>query len=165
MPYLIDGHNLIGQMPDIDLFDPDDEAKLVLKLRSFAGRVGKRITVVFDGGLPAGLERSLSTHSVKVRFASAQSSADRILRNIIRQIKNPAGWILVCSDVAVIELALRRKMNVISAQQFAHQLSPAPKTKKQRRAAAEHTRKTNPHLSQKEIDEWLVIFGANPDES
>jgi len=35
MPLLIDGHNLIGQIPDISLSDPDDEAKLVLLLRRY----------------------------------------------------------------------------------------------------------------------------------
>jgi len=33
MPYLIDGHNLIAQMPGFSLSDPDDEARLVLRLR------------------------------------------------------------------------------------------------------------------------------------
>ena len=33
--YLIDGHNLIGQLPDLSLTDPDDEAKLVQKLTGF----------------------------------------------------------------------------------------------------------------------------------
>jgi S-adenosylhomocysteine hydrolase len=32
MPYMIDGHNLIGKLPDISLDDPNDEALLVQKL-------------------------------------------------------------------------------------------------------------------------------------
>ena len=35
MNYLIDGHNLIGQLPDISLDDPNDEALLVQKLSGF----------------------------------------------------------------------------------------------------------------------------------
>ena len=54
MPILIDGHNLIGRLPDLRLDDPDDEAKLVLRLRAYAARTRKRITVVFDQGLPGG---------------------------------------------------------------------------------------------------------------
>ncbi len=34
MHYLIDGHNLIAQISDISLDDPDDEAKLVLRLEA-----------------------------------------------------------------------------------------------------------------------------------
>ena len=38
MPFLIDGHNVIAVLSDIDLADPDDEAKLVVKLRAWSGR-------------------------------------------------------------------------------------------------------------------------------
>ena len=48
MQWLIDGHNLIGQMPNLRLDDPDDEAKLLQYLRNFRARTGHRITVVFD---------------------------------------------------------------------------------------------------------------------
>ena len=33
MPLLIDGHNLIGQIPELSLADEDDEGKLVMLLR------------------------------------------------------------------------------------------------------------------------------------
>jgi hypothetical protein len=36
MPFLIDGHNLIGALPDLDLDDPDDEARLVERLQRLA---------------------------------------------------------------------------------------------------------------------------------
>ena len=56
MPLLIDGHNLIGrgQLPGLRLDDPDDEAKLVTRLRAYCARARKRATVVFDRGLPGG---------------------------------------------------------------------------------------------------------------
>jgi hypothetical protein len=160
MPYLIDGHNLIAQMPGMALTDPDDEAKLVLKLRSFAGRVGKRVTVVFDHGLPGGVSTLLSTHSVQVRFAFEHGSADQVLRDIIRRLDNPSGWILVSSDVEVTALAQLRGMKCVASQVFAHQLSElpaaAPKSRAARRAKGQ---KENPRLSQAELDEWLSLFG------
>ena len=60
MPLLIDGHNLIGRLPDLRLDDPQDEAKLVARLRVYHARTGKRVTVVFDRGLPGGRSRELS---------------------------------------------------------------------------------------------------------
>ncbi|NDJ86701.1 MAG: hypothetical protein GYB66_12510 [Chloroflexi bacterium] len=163
MPYLIDGHNLIGQLPDIDLADPDDEVKLVLKLRSFAGRVGKKVTVVFDNGLPAGEEKTLSTHSVRVRFASPRSSADQVLRNMIARLKNPRGWVLVCSDVAVTALAAQKGVRVITSHQFAQDLTSllaAPRSA----VNDEPSQKANPRLSQAEVDEWLSLFQAGGDD-
>ena len=96
MHYLIDGHNLIAKMPDISLDDPDDEVKLVLRLRQWtAGRRKRRVTVIFDGGLPGGAERHLSSRPVKVIFASAGQSADALLINRIQDAKNPAEFTLI----------------------------------------------------------------------
>ncbi len=165
MPYLIDGHNLIGQLPDIDLSDPDDEAKLVLKLRRYSGRIRKKITVIFDGGLPAGLEKGLSTHSVQVRFASESSSADNVIRDIIYKTKNATDWIVVSSDLAIRNIAHQKRMQVIQAEAFAKTLHSTLSTKKkrsQRQIAEATTKKTNPHLSKSEIDEWLTLFGEDP---
>ena len=50
MPHLIDGHNVIAALPDIDLEDEHDEAKLVLKLRAWTGRRHRKAIVIFDGG-------------------------------------------------------------------------------------------------------------------
>ena len=161
MPYLIDGHNLIGQLPDIDLADPDDEVKLVLKLRSFAARISKKVTVVFDHGIPAGVEKGLSTHSVTVRFASRKSSADNVIKQVIRNLKNPSGWILVSSDRDVRDLASQRKMKIITSHDFVARLqsNARPKSAKKRaQSVMENTPKTNPHLSAAEVDEWLEIF-------
>ncbi len=86
MHYLIDGHNLIGKMPEIHLDDPDDEVKLVLRLRSWAaGGAKRRVTVIFDHGLPGGVEKGLSSGPVKVIFAPAGRTADSLL---IRRIKH-----------------------------------------------------------------------------
>ena len=50
MTLLIDGHNLIGAMPDIDLAQSDDEHQLVLRLRTYCGEGRRQVTVVFDSG-------------------------------------------------------------------------------------------------------------------
>lgn len=159
MPYLIDGHNLIGQLPDIDLSDPHDEAKLVLKLRSFAARKGKKITVVFDKGVPAGFDRNLSNGKVTVRFASEKSNADNVLRSIIRKKRDAPGWTIVSSDREVTQLAKQRGMRVITSHQFVHELSRSFKED----VPPTEAMKSNPHLSQDEIREWLTIFGGSED--
>ena len=41
MPHLIDGHNLIASLPDIGMDDPNKEAKLVNKLKSWAAANGR----------------------------------------------------------------------------------------------------------------------------
>ncbi len=71
MHYLIDGHNLIAKLPDVNLSDPDDEIQLVLKLRQWTAVSAKRVvTVFFDGGIPGGHNVNLSNAQVKVIFVS-----------------------------------------------------------------------------------------------
>ena len=151
MPYLIDGHNLIGQLPDISLDDPNDEALLVQKLISFTARTKKRCIVVFDQGLPGG-ESRLSTSKVKVIFASAQhSTADRVMMRRIANTRDPGGWTVVSSDNAVLEAARRQRMKILRSPEFARLLR-RPTTLAREEA-------DNVHVSPDEIDYWLGQFG------
>lgn len=152
MPYLIDGHNLISYLPDITLDDPDDEAKLVNKLKGFAARVRKKITVIFDNGLPGG-ESALSNHSVKVIFAaSRRTNADRIIRERIRNQRNPAVWTVVSSDQEVMDYAKQHRMNTLTCVEFAQILRRPPRPKHDPSEAA------NLYISPEEVEEWLQIF-------
>ncbi len=153
MTYMIDGHNLIGQLPDISLEDPNDEALLVQKLVGFAARTGKKCLVVFDYGLPGGSSR-MSTRSVQVVFASGRSSADRVMMERIRKIPDPLGWTVVSSDNDVLTTARLRRMGTLHSDEFAALMQAPPKPKIDAGEAADV------HLSENEVDEWLDLFGG-----
>jgi len=150
MPVLIDGHNLIGRLPDISLADRDDEARLVSRLQAYAGRTGKRVTVVFDRGLPGGRSQALSGGRVEVVFAPTGRNADRVLIERIRRAPHPAGLTVVTSDREVIAAARQRGARVIRAEAFAVDLEPSP--------ASPSSPKENVHLSPEEIEAWLELF-------
>src|SRR5690606_2257913 len=149
MPYLIDGHNLIGQLPDISLEDPNDEAKLVQKLRGFAARTRKKITVVFDAGLPGG-KSPLSNATVEVVFASAPGTADQTLCNRIKSIPDPRNWTLVSSDRDVLDTGRRRGMQCVTSDAFARTLNAPPEPHKQRREKPPADRP----VSAEEVEYW-----------
>jgi uncharacterized protein len=150
--YLIDGHNLIGKLPDIELTDPNDEAKLVQKLAGFAARTKTQMVVVFDHGLPAGQSR-MSTRSVQVVFASHRSNADRVMIERIQKEPNPNNWIVVSSDNDVLDAAKRKRMQAIKSADFAKLLErPIPPPKPGPDEAVDV------HLSRQEVDEWLTLF-------
>lgn len=155
VPYLIDGHNLIGQLPDISLDDPDDEAQLVARLQRYMLRHRKRCTVIFDGGLPGGPSRDLSSASVKVVFAHGGTDADRIILARIRRIPDPKNWTIVSADHAITNAAQRRRMRVIRPGDFARDLNAPP-------LPADDD--PDPRLSPGEIDDWLRLFGAAGDD-
>jgi predicted RNA-binding protein with PIN domain len=97
MPYLIDGHNLIGHTPGLRLDDPDDEQKLVEKLRAYLVREHKTGTVVFDKGLPGGAAK-WSNSVLEVRFAPHPKTADDLIRERLLKEKNPRGLTVITAD-------------------------------------------------------------------
>ena len=148
MPYLVDGHNLIGRMPGLSLADPDDEARLVQLLRRFASRRKKRVTVVFDKGLPGG-KSSLSGAGVEVQFAPSSSTADALIRRRVRELRDPPNWTVVTSDAELAAAARARGARVMPSAEFAALLTTGGR-------AAE---KGEPRLSKEEVEEWLGVFG------
>jgi len=174
MHYLIDGHNLIGQMPDITLSDPDDEARLVLVLRRWAAISRKRrITVIFDGGLPGGEATNLSKGRVRAFFASLDRTADDLLIGRVRRAVNPAAYTLVSSDRFVRAAAKARGMPHINSAEFARVVRETLETRAYGSRSANSTNKRarqnqrwkdnseedDPFISREEVDEWLELFG------
>lgn len=151
MPYLVDGHNVIGTglLPNISLADEDDEIKLVQLLRRYYARVRTPITVVFDKGLPGGRAKALSGGGVEVIFASAVGqTADAVLISRIRRTRHPASLRVVTSDRRVQAVAQAHGCRVISAQAFAHELTaPLPEVPKD-----------DIRLTEEEVEEWLRLF-------
>ncbi len=164
MHYLIDGHNLIGKMPDIGLDDPHDEVELVLRLRGWAARTrGRRITLVFDHGLPGGVDKGLSTGKVKVLFASGGQTADSILIRRIQAIKNPREATLVTSDGRIIREAQKRRLITLKSEEFVEKLTQDKEKKTQNRAADDPSGGADRPLTDAELSMWLDLFEGPQD--
>jgi uncharacterized protein len=149
MPFLIDGHNVIAALLDIDLEDPDDEAKLVMKLRAWSARVRRKAIVVFDGGLPGGPSPTLSSTDVKVVFAARHhTNADRIIGERLKQLPDAPNWTVVSSDHEILDDAREIGARTLTAQAFAELLERPPEAKKEKPDA----------ISSAEVQEWLQIF-------
>ena len=163
MHYLIDGHNLIAQMSDIQLSDPDDEEQLVRRLRGWmaAGRK-RRITLFFDGGLPGGRDPHISGGSLTVIFASVGRDADSLIIRRISKIRNAPEYTLVSSDRSIVAVARSRGMPVVDSHSFAR----AMEDEAQERGAAgiDLPTKENPMLDANDVARWLDIFGGEDEK-
>jgi len=149
MPFLIDGHNVIAALPDIDLADPDDEAKLVVKLRAWSGRERRKAIVIFDGGIPGGPSRVLSSPEVRVIFAAKHhSTADRIIKERLNALPDAPNWTVVSSDREVLDNARTAGAKTLSAQEFAERLNQTPEVE-------EEKPKGVPAV---EVAAWLEVF-------
>lgn len=157
MHYLIDGHNLIAKLPDIDLSDPDDEIQLILKLRQWTAVSAKRVvTVYFDGGIPGGHNVNLSNSQVKVIFVSKGKTADSLIIARINRVKNPPEYTLVTSDQEIIAAATKRKLNHLRSEQFVARLTGE---KEERSLPGPTITDDDPVISDAEVAQWLDLFG------
>jgi predicted RNA-binding protein with PIN domain len=149
MPILIDGHNLIGQLPTLSLADPDDEEKLVRLLSSYRARTRKRITVVFDPGVAFSVPQIRKVGGIEVVFAPHNSSADAVIARRVGASRNPDGWLVVTSDHGLADKVAGQGARVQSARSFAQQLSESPES--------EPDWKDTP-VSPQEVEAWLDLF-------
>ena len=110
MPLLIDGHNLIGQMPDLKLSDPDDEAKMIQRLKTFGLLERKQITVIFDPGphnTDVRLYPEIQQHgSCKAIWAMPPQKADDLIRQLVSNVRDKQGLLVITSDNAVAQKCL-----------------------------------------------------------
>ena len=158
MPYLIDGHNLIACLPDIRLDDPDDEAKLVNKLKSFVAGGGNKCSVVFDGGIPGG-QSAMSNNAVQVTFAAAErSNADAIIKHRMRRARDAKYWIVVTSDHELVNFARGRGLRTMTSSEFARLLRSNVEDQ------TDLGEEIDPKILDDDLDHWLRQFGADVED-
>jgi predicted RNA-binding protein with PIN domain len=157
MPYIIDGHNLIGALPTISIRDPEDERLLIDMLQTFLSRARKKGVVYFDRRAP-GAEASRRTPNLQIRFVSRPQRADDAIRAHIQRLGREApNWTVVSSDRELIALALRAGARSMHSQQFATLLSPS-------HAGETDAEKPSRPRSQEEIEAWEALFSRDPED-
>jgi len=150
MPYLIDGHNLIPNIPGLRLDQLDDEQSLFTLLDEYFKRVRKKAIVYFD-------QASLSSHSnfhtayLHAHFVRPPSSADKAILLRLKELGGDArNHTIVTSDHWIADNARAVGASVISSDDFARKLRSTP-SKPEKKAK-------NPD---EDIDYWLDAFQEN----
>lgn len=152
--WLIDGHNLIGQMPGLRLDDPDDEEKLLEHLRRHRARTGHAVIVVFDPGPGHHSTTTKKQGGITVQFAPSGTTADQLIVRRVRQLKNPQETVVVTSDRAVAQVARQYYVRVIDSRTFARQyLQPRASS-----LTPDEGSRADIKLSPDEVEEWLKLF-------
>ncbi|HSH04455.1 MAG TPA: NYN domain-containing protein [Anaerolineae bacterium] len=162
MHYLIDGHNVIGKLADVNLEDSHDEIELLLRLRSWAAQNKKRhVTLYFDGGLTGGVSKTLSSHHMQVIFASQGQTADDLMIYRIETVKDRTAYTLVSSDQQIIKAAQKRRMKHWPSETLVKQLGLVLQPSEPEKVVT--SEKDDPQLSEAEVAEWLDLFGPVPE--
>jgi len=156
MQYLIDGHNLIGKIPDLSLKDPDDEHKLICRLHVFAQRIRKPVAVVFDPGSNYVPPHRQSYSDVKASYARRGQTADQLIIDRVRKARNPREVMVVTSDRELAGRVRALGARIISSEEFVGIMQPADSSREADEVVAEE--RADIHLSPNEVDEWLDLF-------
>ena len=131
MSLIIDCHNLIGVLPDIDLADPDDELRLLDRLRAYRARAGSRPLIVFfeSGRFPPIHATDLSSPGVQVRFSAEGQTADDAIVSYLRARGQPGQYAVVTNDQELTGRARAAGASVIRASDFVRRVTAhAPAT-------------------------------------
>lgn len=155
MIFWIDGHNLIGALPDIDLAEPDDEARLLARLQTFVWRGRHRMVVFFDHG-QGGQGPLVRGTDLEARFAPRGLTADDLIRAALDGASRGTlqDIVLVTSDRALQSAARAAGVRAQAVGSFVRQLE-AVEAEGGRPAVEEE-----PSLSAAESDELLRQFEA-----
>jgi predicted RNA-binding protein with PIN domain len=121
MPYLIDGHNLIGALPGLSLSDPEDERKLLDLLQAFSRSTRRKAVVYFDRGRPGTAAEFLSGGMVQAHFVPPPRRADDAILDFLRGRKDARHYTVVSSDSEIRAQARRAGAKVVSSEEFARE--------------------------------------------
>jgi len=158
MPFIIDGHNLIGALPDIQLADLDDEEQLLKRLQSITVHFRKTMHVYFDKRAP-GAPSTFRQGRLIAHFSHQTSSADDAIKAHIRRLgRESSNWTVVSSDHAVLDFARNHGARTTTSQDFAASLNA---TRHENEADDER----DVHLSPDEIRSWEELFDRNDSTS
>lgn len=152
MPYLIDGHNLIPKI-GLRLDSPDDEMELVTLLQEFSRLRRQPVEVYFDGA-PAARAGTRKLGALRAHFIRLGQTADSAIRARLRGMEKAAkNWTVVSSDREVQEAARRSQAQFISCEEFVKLLRTTIQSAPKKVSG-------DAPLSEKEVEEWLRIFGG-----
>lgn len=150
-------------MATIRLSDENDEAQLVMLLRSYASRKrGRRVVVVFDHG-QYGHPNNLNGYGVQCVFAKNPDDADSELIRRIRTIQRSHSWQVVTSDRRVAGEARARGITVVPSKAFIQRM--LRRDHDDGPMVSQDDKLRDRPLSEAEINEWLRLFGEDPTAS
>lgn len=154
MAFLIDGNNVIGQWPDLDLHDPSSRDALVGKLLIFQKVRRKRIVLVFDGR-PAvfPLRRQINSR-FHILHPGDDGDADSLIKDMISREKDRKGFIVVSSDRDIRDAARNRGFSGLTAPEFIRLVQSALKEGRQ----ARELEKTENPPTPVEQQLWAELF-------
>jgi uncharacterized protein len=106
MHWMIDGHNLIPNVPGISLHDLDDEAALIEWLSVYTRRTQDEIELFFDKG-NTGSQKPRCINRIRVTFVPSNRTADQAIIERLNELGGRAADYTVVSSDHVVQVNAR----------------------------------------------------------
>lgn len=155
MTYLIDGHNLIGKIPWLDLAAMDDEMELIQVLQVFARKRRKRIEVYFDQATPGYSGKRVYGNVVSYFVPRGHSADDAILARLKSLGKSAANYVVISSDHMVQKNATENRAKIVTSEVFAGEL------KNTIQAGDGEDLSQDTAIDERDVNYWLDLFERN----
>ncbi len=158
MPYLIDGSNLIGFSPSLELFDPTSKRKLVAQLAIFQSTKKTKIILVFDGPQdPDLVGEKFRRKEFSIFWPDIDESADSVIKKLVEKQTDLRHFYVVSSDREIKSFARINRAKALDCKDFYKML----KTALIKHKKSQSMNKEDITLSPLDLDHWLEIFGAS----
>ena len=148
---LIDGHNLVPNIPGMSLSDLDDENQLISLLQVYCRKRRQTVEVYFDRA-PVGQAGKRGYGQVTAFFVREGITADEAIMARLRALGKRAKNAQVISSDRQVQAAVRAAhAQVVTSQDFARELQ----------ALLTETPSLDPRnrlLTTEELDEWEALF-------
>src|ERR1700733_13215864 len=156
MPYIIDGNNVMGQIPGWHRDKSAARAKLLSPLAAFSGSKGVRITAVFDGGADEQFPEGAAFRGVKILYAERGSDADRRIQRLVESASDPRGITVITSDRQLAFLVRSAGAKVMRSGDFRRNILE--------NVSAYDRRPDEKPATAEDLEKWLRYFGAAPED-
>jgi predicted RNA-binding protein with PIN domain len=159
MAHVIDGNNVMGQIPGWHRDKPKARRALLEKAAAFSKAAATRVTVVFDGAPDRDAPDGSAFRGVRVLYAEPGSDADTRILRLVESSHDPRGLTVVTSDRHLAFLVRSRGARVVRSGEFRKHLDDI--------LAAQLEPEDGERVEVGDINAWLRYFGslAEDDES
>jgi predicted RNA-binding protein with PIN domain len=155
MPIIVDGHNLIPQIPGLNLSDIEDEIKLIEVLQDYCRLRRVEIVCYFDKA-PQGHPRLQRYGQVTAKFARPGKTADEeIKEQLVRLGRSAREWSVVSSDASIQTAARASRARIIPSDVFSREIEAVLFQETNSKEASD-----NITMTQEELEMWLKTFGG-----
>jgi len=118
MPVIIDGHNLLRSIQNIEDDTSITDAGLCRLLDRYFGLTGDRAEIIFDGTGPPNKDEFNNIKNLEVTFSGRKTDCDTIIEERTLSSTAPKLLTIVSSDRRLREAAKARKATDVKSEDF-----------------------------------------------